>query len=160
MAKRDKRVSRYTTLKTFYEMYKAGILAPTPEENLEKAKANVEFAKANNGIMVFESEFTDFAEKFPQIDIEDFKSFCNATGATKTSASPKADGSPRATTTRLNTEEAATERGVAPENMVDYVTKIEQIYTLCKELNAYMTNARCSFAIPKEKPKGAEVSTQ
>lgn len=151
MAKRDKRVSRYTTLKTFYEMYKAGILAPTPEENLEKAKANVEFAKANNGIMIFEAEFVDFSEKYPQIDIEDFKDFATKTGAVKSSTAKTSSDGTRVTMTRLNTQEAAAERGVLPENMVDYVSKIEQIYLLCKDLNTLMVNARCSFAIPKEK---------
>jgi len=155
MAKRDKRETRFGVLKNFYEMFSTGLLGSTPEENLDKITKNVQFAKEQNGIMIFESEVDNFAEKYPNINIEDFKKFITETGALKTSSTKK-DPSERESHTRLNTEEAATERGVATDKVAEYVSEVEQIYVLCKSLNAKMTGARASFAIPREHPKVKE----
>ena len=159
MAKRDKRETRFSMLKSYYEMHKSGILGNSDEESLAKAKANVEFARDNNGVMMFESELEKFAEKYPQIDIVDFTQFVTATGGLKTTASKGATGE-RESHTRLNTPEAAIERGVAEDKVAEYISEVEQIYVLAKSINSKMDNARVSFAIPKTKVADPNAETQ
>lgn len=151
MAKRDKRDVRFSTLKTFYEMHKSSILADTLEESLAKAKQNVQFAKTNSGIILFESELDNFAAKYPSIDMADFTQFLNDTGGLKKAGSSDHSGGERVGITRLNTEESALARGVKPEDVALYLAKVEEIYAAVKVLNPLLGNARCSFAIPKDK---------
>jgi hypothetical protein len=149
MAKRDKREVRFSTLKTFYKLYGSEQLGNTPEENLERANANVKFS----GAVLFESEVEKFAEKNPEIDTADFVEFCKNTGAYKKAGS-KSDGSGKSTT-RLNTAEAAVERGVQPQFVNDYIAGVNQLYVTAKALNDLMPSniARVSLAIPVKHEK-------
>lgn len=164
MAKRDKRNSRFNSLKTIYDMYKAGLLTD------EQAKQHITFAKENNGTVIFASEFEKFAETYQEdvtngkLVMSEFETFMKVTGGLKKAGSaPKKDsGEPTAPKTRLNTPEAAVERGVAPENIDTYLNAVNTIYAQSRILNDILTKARASFAIPvfKEKVEAvAEVET-
>ena len=149
MAKRDKREVRMSTLHTFYQTYKAGIFDPTDaDNNLAIAKSNVQYS----GQLLFTSELDKFAEKFPAVDIEDFKSFLDSTGGIKKSGK-KGTGEGGGMPTRLNTPEAAVERGVTEANIPAYLAGVNAIYEQSHAINSLMTNARVSFAIPKKIPK-------
>ena len=154
MAKRDKREVRFSTLKTFYKLYEAERLGATPEENLAAAKNNIAFA----GVTIFESETEKFAEKNPEVNLEAFVKFCVDTNAFKKSGA-KGSGS-TGKQTRLNTAEAAIERGVQSAFVNDYIALVEQLYVTAKALNELMpsTLARVSLAIPVKHEKVAEVS--
>lgn len=163
MAKRDKRNSRFSSLKNFYDMYKSGLL------NDEQVKQHIAFAKENNGTCIFASEFEKFAEAYKE-DIDagrlvmaEFEVFMTTTGALKKSNEGKAkSGESSAPRTRLNTVESAIERGVAPENVDIYIAGVNEIYAASAKINAVLTKARVSFAIPvlKEKPEEAPISEQ
>lgn len=150
MASRQKRDVRITTLHTFYNVWKQKALAEDDEENLEIAKKNVEFSNC----FLYESEVEKFAEQYPQVDMEEFTAFLQATSAIKEKKSSSGSGQGRGT--HLNTEEAAIERGVLPESVGQYITLVSEIYEKCKEINDLLGkteegNARCSFAIPRKK---------
>ena len=149
MAKRDKREVRFSTLKTFYGLYAAERLGSTPEENLAKAKDNVAFSNA----VLFESEIEKFAEKYPEVDIAGFVQFCTDTDALKKSGAKGTSGGGHQT--RLNSPEAAVERGVQPQFVNDYIALVEQLYVTAKALNELMPSdvARVSLAIPVKHKK-------
>lgn len=147
MAVRDKREVRFSTLYTFYSMYKSGVLDPDPEQNLKMAKANVQYSKH----ILYQSELPKFAEKYPQVDLADFESFLNQVDGLKVGGKKKSSGEGHQT--RLNTSEAAAERGVVEENVARYTELVEAVYAACRELNLMIPNARCSFAIPMKKVK-------
>jgi hypothetical protein len=149
MARRDKLEVRLGTIKAFYEMYKNGILG-TGDEAKQRAISNATFAKENNGLVIYESEIPKVQEKYPDINIEEFVEYATFTELLKSSSSKKSIGGV-AHTTRLNTAEAATERGVVPEYVNAYIAEVEQIYVIAKSLNSKMTGARVSFAIPRIK---------
>lgn len=150
MAVRDKREVRFSTLHTFYSMYKSGVLDPDPEENKKRAKANVEYSKH----VLYASELPKFAEKYPAVDLADFELFLKEVGGLKVGGKKRSTGEGHQT--RLNTPEAAIERGVAEENIARYTELVEVVYAASRELNQMIPNARCSFAIPMKK----EVSAQ
>lgn len=141
---RNKREVRIVNLVNFYNLYKQELIT------IEQAKANVEYNKQ----MLFESEMESVAKKYPAIDIEDFTQFLNETGGLKKSGKKSGDGAGHAT--RLNTPEAARERGVPEDKIKTYVDIVEVIYQAAKELNGLMTDARASFAIPRKKAKVSE----
>ncbi len=149
MATRDKREVRIINLVSWYNLYKAGIIT------LEAAKANVSM----NGQMLFSSEIEPTQLKFPELDIADFTLFLNETGGLKKSGTKKQPGEGTGHATRLNTAKGATERGVLPEKVDEYINLVGVVYEACKELNKLVTNARCSFAIPVKKPE-EEVAPQ
>lgn len=157
MAKREKRTSRFSQLKTYYDMYEQGMLTE------ETAKTHIQFAKENNGTVIFESEFAKFAEEYKddvtsgKLDIEKFKNFCAATGALKKAGKKSSTGGDINTNRRLNTPEAAIARGVVPEKIDAYIEGVNAIYAVSKVINALLTNARVSFAIPIEHPKTEQV---
>ena len=125
MAKREKRTSRFSQLKTYYDMYEQGMLTE------ETAKTHIQFAKENNGTVIFESEFEKFAEEYKddvasgKLDIEKFKNFCTATGALKKSGRKEStvDGSKK---DALATTENAVRKGCTdPTKYVALVTAIK-----------------------------------
>jgi len=159
MAVREKRNARLSQIKTVFDMHVQGLI------DLEMAKKHIQFGKENNGVMIFASEYPKFAEEYAEdiasgkFTLEQFQKFCVETGALKKANSKKkASGDPSTSRGRLNTAEAAVERGVAPENIDAYLQLVETIYTHTKALNALVTKARVSFAIPviKEEPEAEE----
>ena len=118
--------------------------------------------KENNGTVIFESEFEKFAGEYKddvtsgKLDIEKFKNFCAATGALKKAGKKSSTGGDVSSNRRLNTPEAAIARGVVPEKIDAYIEGVNAIYAVSKVINALLTNARVSFAIPIEHPKAQE----
>lgn len=148
MAVREKRNARLSQIKTVFDMHIQGLI------DLDMAKKHIQFGKENNGVMIFASEYPKFAEDFAEdiasgkFTLEQFQKFCAETGALKKATSKKKTTDGSASRGRLNTAEAALERGVAPENVDAYLQLVEEIYTKTKALNALVTKARVSFAIP------------
>jgi len=145
-------------------MYKAGLLTD------EQAKQHIQFAKENNGTVIFASEFEKFAETYKEeiesgkLVMPEFEAFVTATGGLKKAneGKKKESGEPSAPRTRLNTVESALERGVAPENVDAYIAGVNEIYATSAKINALLTKARVSFAIPvfKDKPEETQVQEQ
>src|SRR5690606_11475214 len=131
--------ARFDVIRKFHAQVEAGLM------DVETAKSNLDML----GYKIFESEVDKFIEKNPDVSKEKFVEFLNATNALKQSGK-KSTGSGR---TRLNTPEAAAERGVAPENVDKYIALIEQVYATCKELNEIITKGATSFACPVPKEK-------
>lgn len=151
---KQKRELRFFTLHNFYGLYKSGALSQDDEENLRLTKQNVQ----HSNCIVYQSELPKFAEKYPAADMEDFTKFLVDTGALK--GKGKKPAGERASTTRLNSPEAAIERGVSEENVGRYIELVEVIYATCRELNQMIPNARCSFAIPMKKVSTEEATPQ
>jgi len=152
MATREKRTSRFSQLKTYFDMSRQGLLTD------EQVKTHIKFAKENNGIVIFPSEFEKFAEEYKdeiaegKFTLEQFLVFCNTNGAIKKTNSKTSDssGSDRK---RLNTPEAGLERGVPPEHIDVYLAAVNAIYDGVKLINSLVKGARVSFAIPMIKEK-------
>ena len=137
-------------------MYKSGLLGTTDEEIKDRAKANAQYAKDSNGIVIFESELPKFFEKYPEIDAADLTDYVTFTELLKVSDKKEKVEGESESRTRLNTAEAAIERGVSEDKVAEYISEVEQIYVLCKSLNAKMTVARASFAMPRKPIKETE----
>lgn len=139
MAKKASRDVRIDQVKQLYGMYKAQI------NSLETTKANIAFT----GYFIFESELAKFAEKNPEVNMEDFTSFLKEVGAYHKS-SRKGDGTGKAGgNTSLNTKEKASEVGVTAENLDQYLSLINAMVAIKKDLQKIIPSGSVTVSIPK-----------
>lgn len=140
MATRQKRNVRFDQLKQLHAAYKAGI------NDAQKTKDNVVFS----GYKIYEKELPKFAEAYPLVDLADFTSWLKEFDAFK--GSHKGDGS-RGASASLNTREKALEVGVKESDIPQYITLVEAMKGLAKDLQKLTPNGSVSLAIPKRKAK-------
>lgn len=125
-------------------------------QTLDQVKTNLSILK----YFLTEKELEAFAQKFPDLDINEVKEFLIQVDGLKTAKKAVSEKGERVSKTSLNTAEAAAERGVKPEDVATYIEHVNAIYALAKALNKLVTQARVSFAIPVLKPKTEEVKTE
>ena len=143
---RGSRESRFDVTKKFFVQYKNELV------DIDSVKQNVvQFL----GYFIYESELEKFAEKNPDVNMEEFKKFLDDIEGLKiTGKTATGEGGSK---THLNTIEGAQERGVTTENIDAYITNVNSIYALVGELRklintdaefAKTKKAVVSFAIP------------
>lgn len=144
----SKRQMKFSVLSKIYSGYTSGRLTT------EAAKENIEFLD----ISLTQAEAEKFLSQFPEITADKFVEFASEMNLLKKRRVAKIGASGNPFRKRLDTPEAALERGVSPENVDRYLTLVGEIKERLYELGDIVTKGTPAFAIPVQKTETETVN--
>lgn len=138
MAKNSPKIVRFDSITRYYKMVQAGLITPEALKQIT----------SDGDIFIYEREISEFTEKYPDLNNEDFGRFLTDNGLVKSPKTKETNGNAGQRT--LDTREAALERGVAEENVEKYIGLVKKIREVASEINQLTGKGiSVAFAIPR-----------